>query len=514
MISPPTAYLPLLPVELWHACWDHCSPQQIRRLSLVCHLFRSLALPLLLQHQFLDMAAGRDTWMDRVRHLRRTAVRLDRLGGSPYAPLVRSWKATFLSATQRQDIDVHIYDRVIASFRTTLGRYQNLFSLHIHHLTVDAPFRRILLSLSALEDLALCDCNIVAQIGFLQLRSLRISGVGTLHGGQGPLQVADPNSLRSLDLTSDISSLIIGFGPGTLPHLVHLSVGVVNDVGALFTFLNQCPRLESLAITSLNGRSSLAALRRNTIPLLRTLAGPPQLIELLAPNRPVSAVTVSGEHSAAHEPEDLLHMCTHLSRSTRPLHSFVLPCSYPTLKLLLEISCLFPELKELAIHVAGPTQFRYGGSVGEMQRINRTMPSVHPGSLELLSFLDLFDEDAFDDSPEEEISDAESDEPPIIIVATDSVEANSQSSGIDKILRWLSSGLLWLPLTVERLRLEASGNIRSLSVAHQHQAIAALSRRCARFYEVQLLSNKWRRTGEVWKAQGQGECIRVVSTGK
>ncbi|KAJ7817412.1 hypothetical protein B0H13DRAFT_1662719, partial [Mycena leptocephala] len=96
-MDPPVAYLRLLPVEVWLECWTLCSIRQIRRLSLVCHLFRSICLPLLLQDQTFDMEALRsgidqDSWMNHVRHLHRTAVRLDKLAEAPFARFVQTWK--------------------------------------------------------------------------------------------------------------------------------------------------------------------------------------------------------------------------------------------------------------------------------------------------------------------------------------------------------------------------------------------------------------------------------------
>ncbi|KAJ6603600.1 hypothetical protein DFH09DRAFT_1459180, partial [Mycena vulgaris] len=98
-MQPPIDYLHLLPEEVWLACWNLCSLQQLRRISLVCQLFRSVSLPCLFRDQTFDVEAlvdrlSRDNWMDRVRHLNRTAVRLERLVEDPYAPFVRSWKVT------------------------------------------------------------------------------------------------------------------------------------------------------------------------------------------------------------------------------------------------------------------------------------------------------------------------------------------------------------------------------------------------------------------------------------
>ncbi|KAJ7491708.1 hypothetical protein B0H11DRAFT_1718546, partial [Mycena galericulata] len=52
--SPPICYLLVVPRELWLASWTLCSNRQLRRLSLVCQLFRSLCLPLLFRNQTID----------------------------------------------------------------------------------------------------------------------------------------------------------------------------------------------------------------------------------------------------------------------------------------------------------------------------------------------------------------------------------------------------------------------------------------------------------------------------
>ncbi|KAJ7466044.1 hypothetical protein FB451DRAFT_964209, partial [Mycena latifolia] len=49
-----TPYQHILPPEIWLACWTLCSTRQLRRLSLVCQLFRSLCLPLLFQDLQFD----------------------------------------------------------------------------------------------------------------------------------------------------------------------------------------------------------------------------------------------------------------------------------------------------------------------------------------------------------------------------------------------------------------------------------------------------------------------------
>ncbi|KAJ6541173.1 hypothetical protein DFH09DRAFT_889286, partial [Mycena vulgaris] len=90
-------YLDVLPFEVWLACWAFASHRQLRRLSLVCRPFRSLCLPHLFHHQSFDVAAleyriNNTNWIDRVCHLHRTAVRLEKIAEGPHVLMVRSWK--------------------------------------------------------------------------------------------------------------------------------------------------------------------------------------------------------------------------------------------------------------------------------------------------------------------------------------------------------------------------------------------------------------------------------------
>ncbi|KAJ6571542.1 hypothetical protein B0H19DRAFT_937048, partial [Mycena capillaripes] len=97
MSIPSIPYLDMLVPEVWLECWTPCSTRQLRRLSLVCHLFRTLCLPLLFRHQSLDVGqvwspVDKDGWGDRLDYMERTAVRLERFPDGPHALWVRSWR--------------------------------------------------------------------------------------------------------------------------------------------------------------------------------------------------------------------------------------------------------------------------------------------------------------------------------------------------------------------------------------------------------------------------------------
>ncbi|KAJ6530791.1 hypothetical protein DFH09DRAFT_1370661 [Mycena vulgaris] len=517
-MHPPIAYLHLLPVEVWLACWTLCSLQQLRRLSLVCRLFRSISLPLIFRNQSFDVAALRqgidqDNWMDRVHHLHRTAVRLDRLIQSPYAPFVRSWKVAFINAPvspHHPEIqNIHLFDttsdRVASTFSTTLGIYQNLSALDIQRFTIDTAFRTTVLSLSRLESLTLSDCDIIARDGFLRLGILRIISRQMPEASEEPLQMASPDTIRTLSLywSSEMALLSTGYGHAKLRHLVHLSIDVLRDVDVapLFRFLERCPQLESLAIKAVIGKSTRPDVHSYTISLLHTLAAPPKFIQLFAPNHPVGGMTILGGGANLN---DLMHVCMDISRSPHPPHSLALPSITPTLEFLVGITRLFPELKELTILVKGYSRevFRC-----RRRRLRATIP-VDQRSL------DLCDDDAFDTPPVDDISDTESEEPNRAPTAfalpggaskMEYAEPETMgSTGIHNILRWIFAGQLSLPPNLEVLRLELQTYGEELSLIQQHRALAALSLAHPLLRKVQLglPSDSWERTGKLWKGAG------------
>ncbi|KAF7344978.1 hypothetical protein MVEN_01660500 [Mycena venus] len=374
----PFAYLPFLPAEVWLACWTLCSRRQLRRLSLVCHFFRSLCLPLLLQDQTFDVASVMlrlrwDNWMDCVPRLHRTAVRMDKLTDSRLAPFVRSWKAaigpdksTRMLMHRHPDHldwqDKHLaetmHDRIVTAFSTTLGACKNLSSLTLQNFTLDTPLRNTLTSLSRLNDLSFHDCCITARNGFLPLKSLKISG-HEHPDTRDPLQIASPDSIHTLYLghSKYISPMLAGFGPVKLTHLVSLSIRLLLDTDAadLFQLLTQSPLLEALSSRSLTQRP-FPTLHRSAIPRLHTLTGPPLLIQSLAPNRPVRCATVVDvdgrldlglglDSDDELDPEHLMRICTDLSLSTAPLQSLTLPRTSwgMTPTFLRELAALFPR---------------------------------------------------------------------------------------------------------------------------------------------------------------------------
>ncbi|KAF8139421.1 hypothetical protein K438DRAFT_2030583 [Mycena galopus ATCC 62051] len=302
----------------------------------------------------LGWGLDKDNWMDRVHHLHRTAVRLDRLAEGPFPSFVHTWTVNFSRGLMLRSFDleienVHLFDtlkaRVLQTFVITLKNYRNLSSLHIELATIDAPFREALESLPKLKELRLRNCHIDATEGFLTIETLEM----THCSADEPVRLVSRNDLRILDVTgADISLLMSGFGSDALINLIGLSVHEIRDIGVLVRLLSQCPHLQSLAL-----KSSTGPLPSTTIPLLFAQS------DWAARGYPSNR-------------DSLMLLCTDILQATVPLQSLTLPFPargyeflatvYPPsqmLQFIAAIPSLFPELAELSFKFPARI-FRYG----------------------------------------------------------------------------------------------------------------------------------------------------------
>ncbi|KAJ7138298.1 hypothetical protein C8R44DRAFT_767203 [Mycena epipterygia] len=514
MSNTPTAYLDILPPEVWLVCWTLCSTRQLRRVALVCQLFRSICLPLLLQHQRFDGwtlvdSINRYNSIDRARDFHRTAIRLDRLAQPSRVHLVRGWHFVIppLSPSQCHPSVPHIYvcngifHRIVATFSATLGLYHNLRSLHIQGLTIDTPLRDTLLSLSMLEELTISSCDIVTRDGdLMELASFTISGVGKELGkhATSPLQLVSPEHLRKLAIhsTFEISHLITGLGPGRLPLLVDLSLHDLFNVDAVFRFLEQCPQLESLEIISIPAHLVQflpTSLDRNVIPRLENLLGPPEVLGLLTTNRPVSAVTVRSPPRR----RNLASTLKHIVHASVPLRSLATRRVSPStdFDLLACITSLFPDLRELSMDVMESPSRVKKAPTRPATEADRVIGPEPP---------DLHDDHAFDDLPPEDVSDAEDAEALAVVLIRKPFQPEMPMySNIEDVLTQICRGDAVLPPYIEVLRLQIDSNrVISFSLEQQHQLVAELSRRYPQLDEVQIgyPRNNWKRMDGTWRA--------------
>ncbi|KAJ7628871.1 hypothetical protein FB45DRAFT_1059545 [Roridomyces roridus] len=331
----PVQHLPALPVELWLRCWQNISRRQLRRLSLVCRLFRLLCLPLLIERQSAPIAAlaegyDRRNWVDRTHRLHRVAVRLDRLAGQgdSHVLAVRHWTISAPPTLQPRavpppphtpdnlemfkllgippaDLFEELRERIVSKFFATLGVYQNLRSLHLQRMVVGKNVREILASLVNLEELTLDNCDITPSDGILlPLQRLTLRATGEESGGDHPLRIARPETLTHLNLhaVAQTKSLLDGFAHTSFPRLRHLSFHPMLDVEDLLSLLERCSRLQSLEFPS----DWTTAFDPPPIPELGTLQAPWDLAPAFA-SYPLHTITVL-PHQAPIAIEDLSTM--------------------------------------------------------------------------------------------------------------------------------------------------------------------------------------------------------------
>ncbi|KAJ7506094.1 hypothetical protein B0H11DRAFT_1974764 [Mycena galericulata] len=544
----PGAYLHVLPVEIWLACWMLCSTRQLRRLSLVCRLFRSVCSPLLLRQQSADIAAlvaglDRNNWVERVHRLHRTAVRLDKLATGPRILAVRAWRfssapplpldQTTLSERLRrfmgQDYS-HILnigtfnnmrDRVLTTFLATLGRYQNLLSLNLQGMTIDTSLRQTLGSLPMLSELTLDGCKFAPRDGvLLALQRFTISATRRrrrrMEAGatgeeprstEAPLKIVSPQHLCDLNLgaVNQTASLLSGFSGEKFPQLLHLSVHTVFHVGILVQLLPKCPQLESLTIPSISTRSASSLpsnLAPHVVPLLRNLTAPMEIIHLFPSHRPLSVVTVLNPDPAdTISLQDVKHILTQISRSSVPLRSLSIPRTSSAVEALALISSIFPALTELSMNIfeAGispPHEFRCGTRQIPDRREDTRSPELN-------------DEEAFDNLPADELSDSEEQPPvsqrdqhkdsptPPLWALQDRRTGTYIESSLPPIpsgtcadfLRRICVGVIAFPPNLAVLRLQTP--IRRALWAADHAAVAALSRDYPLLREVSIGCFTW-----------------------
>ncbi|KAJ6521097.1 hypothetical protein DFH09DRAFT_224323 [Mycena vulgaris] len=504
MSSAPSPYLAMLPSEIWLACWTLCSSRQLRRLSLVCHLFRSLCLPLLFQTQCVDTMdlTGRYS-IDTFHKLHRAAVRLERIADGPQVRMVRSWTfAGDSNLVARPRFSSHItnigmvdamYQRVVTAFSSTFGRYSHLRSLNIGELLIDRPFRDTLVFLPMLEEVTLRNCEIPARDGVLLNLKYFMMSSRLKDRSTESLELVSPGRLQTLkiDGQGDTIPLMRGFGGQRFSHLTELSLDTIFDLNLFLHFLTQCPRLQSLTAREFSrGRltSFSSHVHPETIPLLRSIAAPLDLVRALTPNRPVRDVIVRSRYSLS--AEDLRLAVLDISNVSVPLRSLTLPYTSPSLESLNNISSLFPGLSSLSmeIHCKKPTSFA----------CSRAPRRGEPWTPEL----DTRIPDVCDPSP-------------AVYVASETHPKMPDSVLLHKILSWMCSGLVSLPAEIEVLRLSVGSDFTGsteLSVGHQRQVVAALNRLYPSLRELQMGNHNnphWERNGALWKRKDVNSYIQV-----
>ncbi|KAJ7912367.1 hypothetical protein B0H13DRAFT_2476429 [Mycena leptocephala] len=532
-------------------------------------VFRSICFPPLIERQSADVAAlvhglDRKNWVERTHRLHRVAVRLDRLAGTPLVLAVRAWKISstpllqqrwttplapeatsserWARRTARGDYShiLHIgtfntmRDRVLTTFRATLGLYENLTALNMQGMIIDTSFRQTLASLSRLRDLILDGCDITPPEGIvLNVHCFTMSATRQPETGfrrnasddspstEGRLQLIYPDHVVELNLHAEVqsASVIAGFGNATLSNLGHLVLHALFNADVLLDLLKRCPRLESLVIPSISRSPGTALpqyLPQHVVPLLRTLTVPWDMVGLLTLNRPISAVTVLNLDPSNPVPiDDMKGVFIDISRSSTPIRSLVIPCTSSTIETLAFIASIFPTLPELSMDIPEKDEdrwtFRCGFRPSEDRREDMRSPELN-------------DEEAFDNLPAEVLSDSEEHPPPVrrekptqtpsaslplwadpptledLLNETASLSRMAKedpplpaipSGTYSDFLRRICLDLVEFPPNIALLQIRPPGGASRPPRQREAAAIAALSRQSPRLREVTLGPSTW-----------------------
>ncbi|KAJ7504977.1 hypothetical protein B0H11DRAFT_1980062 [Mycena galericulata] len=556
-------------------CWKRCSPRQLRRLSLVCRLFRSVCLPLLLQHQTANVAplvegVTRHNWIERVHSLHRIALRLDRLAAGPHALSVRSWKVSsapplpserenrrrsasvnplwpLVPFTPRRGdyshiVNIHIFNdlltRIRSTFITTLSLYQNLLSVTLQGMTIDANVRTNLVSLSRLQELTLEGCEITPRDGILlKLERFTISASRREEGSslaisEVPLQILSPERLLELNLHCilESASLVAGFRREKLSRLRCLSLHDKFSSESLLVLLMRCPLLQSLSLHSLTG-STIPSLPPTIAPLLQNVTAPRDLIPLFIFNRPIRAVNVliNGERDRI-SVDDLKKAFTAIDlNSSVPLRSLGIPRTPSARETVAAITSTFPALTELSMDIPEPSYaqgyYRALGS-GNTLRDDLSMDASIPVLDNEKAFDGIISPDEISDSEDQREQEEQESKPAEATgsfgwVVPDIPDNPKQTllkmqrnhrphptpqpsfprNSYADFLHGLTTGEIAFPPGLEILRLRPPQNAyvrpttRGRQEEQEEQALAALSRRYPGLWEVSIGPAAWRVLG-------------------
>ncbi|KAJ7708657.1 hypothetical protein B0H17DRAFT_1174051 [Mycena rosella] len=381
-------YCTKVPAELWLRIWQSSSRQDLQNLIFVSHYFRDLCQPLFFRHQRFKVPQlheidGRN-WVPTTRHLHNSQIRLRKLAATR-ALAVREWdfrgslKLSSLIQDLPEILHIHLipetYSKLVQTFCTTLGDYQNLRSLHLFGFTVDSPFRQSLASLERLEELAMEGCETTGRTGpLLTLRHLYLTAarhLSSLPSSQRPpdntpiqpIDITSPQELRTLtvDASRDACALLPALYSNNVVSL-HIRLSENTQERSLaFAFLEHSPQVAHIEISRPSTLSGTLPRRLplTAIPNLTSFKGSASLAGLIISERPVSAVEFSG---SVHRKEGIIKALADITHSSVPLRSLSLDIP---IEALLEISATiathFPGLRELSFGLLTPAAVRNSG---------------------------------------------------------------------------------------------------------------------------------------------------------
>ncbi|KAH7912690.1 hypothetical protein BJ138DRAFT_1112152 [Hygrophoropsis aurantiaca] len=178
-----------LPIELWDECWSYVAFLDLFNVSLVCHLFRQLCQRRMFRS--LSMKYPRTTdvkatnvkrWINAFEVMTERHIALSQ--SVNLRPLVHRCQLIDLSPGAWDTLPYHsektfkeAWQTARRALVTSFPCYQNLTSLKVYYLDIDASVRKILSQIRSLECLELFGCTFTsdgAKGPLLRLRMLEL----------------------------------------------------------------------------------------------------------------------------------------------------------------------------------------------------------------------------------------------------------------------------------------------------------------------------------------------------
>ncbi|KAF7374205.1 hypothetical protein MSAN_00302600 [Mycena sanguinolenta] len=236
------------------------------------------------------------------------------------------------------------------------------------------------------------------------------------------------------------------------------------------------------------------------------------MLGLFSPNRPLAAVTILYSPLKDWAAGDFMPIFNDLLKASIPLLSLSISSQgWPTLDLLAAITSFFPHLQELSVHLESPPDF-----------VHPIFGRPRPESPDMQCPV-LRDDAAFDNIPEDALSDAEDDKPPsVALVRVPRQMEMSSSTTLHQMLHWILTGAASLPDEIEVLRFisdepplywrDFSLEEQDFSLEEQHEVIATLSHLYPHLRELEMgyPESLWIREGAVWRKSGMDLYMQVV----
>ncbi|KAJ7072964.1 hypothetical protein C8F01DRAFT_266896 [Mycena amicta] len=387
-----------IPPEVWLYAFTFCDPTTLGALRLTSHYFDSLCTGVLFHTVALHRRAPTNSkidgsnpepeWTTTIARLDRQAAKLEMLAASPYAKLARTYLFTKVDriydwpisrqalANAQNSIFQASWTRLEATFVSTLPAFRALKRLILFEIQWDAPARRAVEALEALEDLSL-RTTVVKLSGMagkpLALKRLYMFCSYRPYGIDGRhMPLVDPVNLEALQLVEARSFAACIIAPlilrtealqQPLEQLVQLELPLENTVLAqLHTLLGLCPNLEVLELPFWEVFATrpvsyppqmLDSLPGLDLPFLYVLKAPLSIVRALVPGRPVEVVHVYGDPEGPRPLQDLLDAFENIAQSTGPVYELAIyGYDFPAQeseRVFRRLTGAFPDLSALEI---------------------------------------------------------------------------------------------------------------------------------------------------------------------